>query len=130
MNGNEAVAPVWNYDPNWDRNPKRGCAGQDPKIWFPVEVDKNGNETDNEPVYASPNTKRICDQCEVKADCLEFALATDQPAGIWGGMTTYERQLIKKPKQRKSCPDCGSIDVVTQPPSEICLACGISWAIW
>lgn len=128
MNANDATAVTRNYDPFWDRNPHRRCRGQDTNLWFPIEVDGQGNE--REPAYAAPTTKRICDECPVKTDCLEFALDTDQPDGIWGGMTTYERRLMKKPKQRKHCLGCGSIDVVTEPPNEICMSCGISWAIW
>lgn len=35
--------------------------------------------------------KAICKVCDVRADCLSYALATNQREGIWGGMTYDER---------------------------------------
>ena len=49
-------------------------------------VSRNGNK---EPA------KSICNKCISKEDCLEFALATNEPFGIWGGMTRAERIRIK-----------------------------------
>jgi WhiB family transcriptional regulator, redox-sensing transcriptional regulator len=36
--------------------------------------------------------KRICLGCEVKEECLEYALSTREPYGIWGGLTEIERR--------------------------------------
>jgi WhiB family redox-sensing transcriptional regulator len=36
--------------------------------------------------------KRVCEQCPVRAACLEHALAVPEQFGIWGGMTEIERQ--------------------------------------
>lgn len=36
--------------------------------------------------------KRVCEQCPVRAACLEHALAVPEQFGIWGGMTEVERQ--------------------------------------
>jgi WhiB family redox-sensing transcriptional regulator len=40
--------------------------------------------------------RRICTACTVAHDCLEFALATNQEAGIWGGTTEEERRKLRK----------------------------------
>jgi WhiB family redox-sensing transcriptional regulator len=40
--------------------------------------------------------KRICTACPVTGECLEFALATNQEAGIWGGTTEEERRKLRK----------------------------------
>ncbi len=37
------------------------------------------------------DAKRICKRCPVRDDCLDYALATDQTDGIWGGTTDRER---------------------------------------
>jgi len=97
-------------------------------MWFPIEVDPK-TEEEYEPPYPSPDVKRICDQCPVRPECLTWALDTDQE-GIWGGTSTYERSLMKTPRQRKSCITCGSIEVVTERNHELCCACGVSWPIW
>ena len=36
--------------------------------------------------------KRICFTCSVRQECLEYALATKEPYGIWGGLTEIERR--------------------------------------
>ncbi len=36
--------------------------------------------------------KRICATCLVRAECLEYALDTKEPYGIWGGLTELERK--------------------------------------
>ena len=40
--------------------------------------------------------KAICALCPVKAECLQFALATHQDYGIWGGTTEDERRQIRR----------------------------------
>lgn len=34
--------------------------------------------------------------CEVRAECLEFALATDQRFGVWDGLSERERRPLKR----------------------------------
>ena len=36
--------------------------------------------------------KRICLGCEVRRECLDYALTTKEPYGIWGGLTEIERR--------------------------------------
>lgn len=36
--------------------------------------------------------KEVCSGCVVRSECLEYALATREPYGIWGGMTELERR--------------------------------------
>lgn len=36
--------------------------------------------------------KQICEQCVVRVECLEYALSTREPYGIWGGLTEVERK--------------------------------------
>jgi WhiB family redox-sensing transcriptional regulator len=36
--------------------------------------------------------KAVCARCEVRRECLEYALATKEPYGIWGGLTEIERK--------------------------------------
>lgn len=41
--------------------------------------------------------KRVCkEECPVLDKCLEFALQTDQPYGVWGGTTERERKHLRK----------------------------------
>ena len=60
------------------------CAQTDPEAFFP---EKGGSTRD---------AKRICSGCEVKAQCLDYALANDERFGIWGGLSERERRKLKK----------------------------------
>lgn len=39
--------------------------------------------------------KAICNNCEVKTDCLNFALDNLMPYGIWGGTLPKERRHLR-----------------------------------
>ncbi|MES8969273.1 WhiB family transcriptional regulator, partial [Cutibacterium acnes] len=39
---------------------------------------------------------RICESCEVRQECLEYALANDERFGIWGGLSEMERRRLRK----------------------------------
>jgi WhiB family redox-sensing transcriptional regulator len=60
------------------------CAETDPEAFFP---EKGGSTRE---------AKRICGGCEVRAQCLEFALAHDERFGIWGGLSERERRRLKR----------------------------------
>lgn len=36
--------------------------------------------------------KEVCAVCEVRRECLEYAVLTKEPYGIWGGLTEIERK--------------------------------------
>lgn len=38
--------------------------------------------------------KRICRQCPVIDDCLNYALETDQSHGVWGGWSPRQRRIF------------------------------------
>lgn len=60
------------------------CAQTDPEAFFP---EKGGSTRE---------AKKICTGCEVKSECLEYALANDERFGIWGGLSERERRRIKR----------------------------------
>ena len=43
-----------------------------------------------------PGGQRVCRGCEVRAECLEYALEHDERFGIWGGMSERERRRLKR----------------------------------
>ena len=50
------------------------------------------SETPAERRIREDEAKRICSTCEVRTECLEYALQTKEPYGIWGGLTELERK--------------------------------------
>jgi WhiB family transcriptional regulator, redox-sensing transcriptional regulator len=60
------------------------CAQTDPEAFFP---EKGGSTRE---------AKRICLGCEVRSECLEYALQHDERFGIWGGLSERERRKLKK----------------------------------
>nr|WP_278189739.1 WhiB family transcriptional regulator [Brevibacterium sp. ZH18] len=60
------------------------CAQTDPEAFFP---EKGGSTRE---------AKRVCASCDVRSECLEYALANDERFGIWGGMSERERRRLKK----------------------------------
>ena len=59
------------------------CAETDPEAFFP---DKGGSTRE---------AKRVCTGCDVRAECLEFALTSDERFGIWGGLSERERRRLR-----------------------------------
>ena len=43
--------------------------------------------------------KAICRQCFVRPECLEYALATREGIGIWGGSTENERRVMRRKRK-------------------------------
>lgn len=60
------------------------CAQTDPEAFFP---EKGGSTRE---------AKRVCSSCEVRAECLEYALSNDERFGIWGGLSERERRKMKR----------------------------------
>jgi len=60
------------------------CAQTDPEAFFP---EKGGSTRE---------AKKVCLSCEVRSECLEYALEKDERFGIWGGLSERERRKLKK----------------------------------
>jgi WhiB family redox-sensing transcriptional regulator len=60
------------------------CAQTDPEAFFP---EKGGSTRE---------AKRVCMSCDVRQECLEYALAHDERFGIWGGLSERERRRLKR----------------------------------
>lgn len=42
------------------------------------------------------NAKKICDQCDVAAQCLEYALRMNERQGIYAGTTPRQRKSMRR----------------------------------
>lgn len=65
------------------------CSAHDPELFFPAG--------ESGPALGQIRlAKQICDGCIVKSECLEYAIDTNQVAGIWGGLTEDERRPVRR----------------------------------
>lgn len=85
--------PVWiglPFEQDFDDEGELGwqtdalCAQTDPEAFFP---EKGGSTRD---------AKKVCGACNVRSQCLEYALANDERFGIWGGLSERERRRLRK----------------------------------
>ena len=65
------------------------CRDLDPNLFFPIGV--TGAAVDQ--IAAA---KGICSACPVRAECLEFAITTNQEFGVWGGTSEDERRVLRR----------------------------------
>ena len=63
---------------------RANCLGVDPDLFFP----ERGAST--------REAKAVCGGCEVRIECLEYALRNGEKFGIWGGMSERERRRIRR----------------------------------
>ena len=45
------------------------------------------------------DAKAVCLRCEVRTQCLAWALDTAQDAGVWGGTSEEERRIIRRARR-------------------------------
>ncbi len=86
------MALNYRYNADWDSDDWRtqaACREAPPDMFFPVgSTGPALNQIDA--------AKAVCRGCDVQSECLEFALATNQEAGVWGGTSEDERRRLRK----------------------------------
>ena len=82
MDGQLEVADLLGNAPEWQE--RALCSQTDPEAFFP---EKGGS---------SREAKRICSDCPVRIECLNYALRRDERYGVWGGMSERERRRLKR----------------------------------
>ena len=80
--------PVNTDTPPADFFDDAACKGADTSVFFPVS-ESGGAEA-----------RAICAECPVAEQCLEYAIQTHQPDGIWGGLNGIERHRLVRRRQK------------------------------
>jgi len=75
---------MWEPDEDWRKD--AACVGTDNDLFFPIG--------DSEELATA--AKAVCEQCPVREACLQYALATNQTEGVWGGLTGPERRRLRR----------------------------------
>jgi len=65
------------------------CRDEDPELFFPIG-------TTGPAALQVEEAKAVCQRCEVRVECLGWALETGQDAGVWGGLSEDERRALKR----------------------------------
>ena len=69
------------------------CRDEEPELFFPIGT--------TGPAAAQIElAKSVCAQCDVRTECLEWALATNQDSGVWGGRSEDERRALRRARRR------------------------------
>ena len=71
-------------DGQGDWRDRARCAEADPDAFFP---EKGGS---------TRLAKQVCRACEVRSECLQYALDHNEPFGIWGGLSERERRRLRR----------------------------------
>lgn len=75
---------------------RAGCLEVDPEAFFPL-----GNPTSKGYRAQEAEALAVCRECPVVADCLAWAVRTEQRHGVSGGLgETQRRALITKARRR------------------------------
>src|ERR1700694_6105021 len=88
----EFVALTWSRSIDWDSDDWRdraACRDTDPDLFFPIG-------TTGPAIEQIDSAKAVCRECDAQSACLEFALATNQESGVWGGTSEEERRKLRK----------------------------------
>ena len=86
------MALTWTRHHDWNAEDWRehaACRDTQPDLFFPVG-------TTGLAIEQIEAAKAVCHECLVRGDCLEFALATNQDSGVWGGTSEEERRKLRK----------------------------------
>jgi WhiB family redox-sensing transcriptional regulator len=69
------------------------CKDEDPELFFPIG-------TTGPAAVQIAAAKSICAMCEVRMECLEWAMTTAQDSGVWGGLSEEERRALRRARRR------------------------------
>lgn len=71
------------------------CRGADTSLFFAPNYFERREEKEAREAKA----KAICARCAVRQPCLEYALRTRDPHGIWGGLNELERRRLLRARE-------------------------------
>lgn len=85
--GASAALDLSGPPPTWaDR---AACTGTDPELFFPADGERGHARTHRE-----AQAKAVCARCDVRAECLTYAVETKQRDGVWGGLNEDQRRPL------------------------------------
>lgn len=86
-------APTMPSSADW--RARSACQNADPELFFPLIEAGPG-------LIQVARAKAVCARCEVRAECLRFAIESVQDHGVWGGKTEDERRALRGARLRQA----------------------------
>ena len=84
------LTPAWQF--------RAACRGEDAALFFAPGY----FERSQEKLGREARAKAICARCPVRMDCLDYALRTREPHGVWGGLNEIERRALLREQDRRA----------------------------
>jgi WhiB family redox-sensing transcriptional regulator len=84
------VEMTWQYS--------AACRGEEADLFFAP----NYFERKEEKEAREARAKAVCARCPVRSECLDYALRTREPHGIWGGLNEVERKALLREREREA----------------------------
>lgn len=69
------------------------CRSAEPELFFPISSGGAGRAE-------VTRAKALCARCQIREQCLDYAIDTHQAYGVWGGASEDERRLIVRRRRR------------------------------
>lgn len=94
---------MFDYEVDWQER----AACRPPLVVNGVELDRAAasrlfySDHDSRRTRDQQTAIAICGGCDVRVDCLTYAIAAQEPCGIWGGLTTIERARAINARRRR-----------------------------
>jgi WhiB family redox-sensing transcriptional regulator len=89
----DAVSSESELYPSMDWRDRSACLDEDPELFFPI-----GNT--GPAILQIEEAKQVCRRCDVREQCLAWALEAGQDHGVWGGLSEDERRALKRRNSR------------------------------
>lgn len=94
------LGPPEVHEPNDNRWMEHAeCKGTDPELFHPHRGEMG----------ALRSAQRVCSECPVASECLEWALIVPDTRGVWGGLSEDARARMRRARglTQNTCAICG-----------------------
>lgn len=81
---------------SWSWHDDAACRGEDPVLFFGSEGERPAARERRERL-----ARDLCSFCPVRRECLDDAIARNDPNGVWGGLNPEQRKRERRRRMRQ-----------------------------